>query len=40
MEVDNTPTQDDMDSSDDVRFIFGLLDDIDKHIDVTLPAGT
>jgi len=40
MDVDNKPATDDMESTEAVRFIFGLLDDINKRIDVKLPAGT
>lgn len=40
MDVDNKPASDDVESTEAVRFIFGLLDDINKRIDVKLPAGT
>lgn len=39
MDVDNKPASDDVESTEAVRFIFGLLDDINKRIDVKLPAG-
>jgi len=40
MDSDKLPTPENMESNEHVRFIFGLLDNINKIIDVKLPTGT